>query len=132
MKDDHIRITRDFDAGEDQDDSFDELPNLRNDIRVHEPTARETFMAWEKLRILYNGILVALTLLKIYGNNENWGWELPLAALFANLCFCAAPVFEGYLCLVRLPRAIVRCVVFTLGTLVAAGLTVSATPQDFQ
>jgi len=89
------------------------------------------FLAWEKLRIYYNLILLAVAL-GIASLSPDIFAELPfwvvsiVGALGANVCFCAGPVAENYLALVGANRGIVRAVLFGLGCLFACLLTVLA------
>jgi hypothetical protein len=93
-----------------------------------EPTAREVFLAWEKLRLIYNAILAGLSLflgLPRLGDPDFW-FILFEGALIANVCFCLGPVLEGYAALVGVLRRGVRMLLFVLGTSLAALLTVFA------
>src|SRR5262249_46847410 len=98
------------------------------DVTREEPRAMDVFVAWEKLRLLYNLILVAAVALFL--NPVVFLLSLPIflpflleGALIANIGFCAGPVAEGYLCLLGMSRRPVRALVFVCGTLVAIGLT---------
>lgn len=75
------------------------------DIRLDEPTFKEVFVVWEKLRLVYNGLLVAV----VVAIFREAVFFVPLVflvvpAILANVCFCAGPVAEGYLCLIQVPR----------------------------
>jgi hypothetical protein len=96
-------------------DSAMPLPN----IRAAEPTFMEVFFAWEKLRILYNGLLIVAVLgvaLKS-GYSMLAGIFFLEPAIYANLGFCAGPVAEGYLCWFGLPRRTCRWAIFASGFL---------------
>lgn len=91
-------------------------------------TARAVFIAWERLRVVYNAILAVLVLAVV---RADWGdpefpWELARAAFLANLCFCAGPVAEGYLAVgLGANRQVARWLMFIPGLLLACGLTVA-------
>jgi hypothetical protein len=93
------------------------------EIKKRFPDAMEVFIAWERLRLIYNAMLFVVVLVRV----------TPLGVLFmapfllepaviANLCFCAGSVGEGYLCLLGIERRFARWAVFILGTLAAVGL----------
>lgn len=81
-------------------------------------------MAWEKLRIVYNAVLVAvvITVTAIGGMKSDWELVryLIACAMVANLVYCAGPVAEGYAALFAIPRRASRIVLFTLGLLISA------------
>ena len=88
----------------------EESPHLRNT----EPSAMELFFAWEKLRVLYNGILLGITV--IWKSRGDWiSWPtLLFSIVVANGLFCAGPVLENYLCWFGLPRSLVHGIIFCL------------------
>ena len=66
------------------------------------PVLRSTLIRWERLRILYNLILIAIVVLPVGGGPV----ELPeladlpilaVGAVLANLCYLAGPAAESYL-----------------------------------
>ncbi len=62
---------------------------------------RPVFLRWERLRVVYNALLLAVVLLPT-GQPFRWPQptEIPillLGAVLANLCFLAGPVAESYL-----------------------------------
>lgn len=68
------------------------------------PALREIVLAWEKLRLLYNGILAIPGLLVVNSMIGQFGITLVEAilsaafvAVAANLCFLLGPVAELYL-----------------------------------
>jgi hypothetical protein len=68
------------------------------------PALREIVLAWEKLRLLYNGLLVVPGLLVLNAMISQLGMaliEAVLSAVFvavcANLCYLLGPVTELYL-----------------------------------
>jgi hypothetical protein len=100
------------------------------DISFGEESARDNFLAWEKLRLAYNAVLAIFALLVGWPRLSDGDFQVHLfeGALFANLCFCVGPWVEGYLILLfGLPRKDFRAVLFLLGTLLAvllAGLDI--------
>jgi hypothetical protein len=117
----HVRLA----AG---DDSLPPDIVRRSALTWEEPPAMDVFVAWEKLRLVYNLILMAVVL--ALANPLGLLIGLPLllpflleGALSANICFCAGPVVEGYLCLLGVKRHLSRGIAFVTGTLVAIGLT---------
>jgi hypothetical protein len=108
------------------DQTTDHLPN----IRVKEPTFMEVFFAWEKLRLIYNALLiiVVLAMLLQAGSSPLTAVFFALHALAANLFFCAGPVGEGYLCWIGVSRQSSRWIVFCFGCVVAIALTVDSVP----
>lgn len=59
---------------------------------------REIFFSWEWLRIVFNGVLVSLTLLCGLGSlaAPKFWFTAIFGAIFTNVCFCLGPVLEGY------------------------------------
>jgi len=111
-------------------DIVEGLPPLANqsavplrDIRAAEPTFMEVFFAWEKLRILYNGLLILVVLVRIEFNLQLFFFFLE-PAIYANLCFCAGPVAEGYLTLIGLPRQQFRWLIFWVGFFITFALAI--------
>ncbi|HTN77017.1 MAG TPA: hypothetical protein VL096_17280 [Pirellulaceae bacterium] len=91
-----------------------------------EATAREVFVAWEKLRLLFNGTLAAVTLLGAVtgmGALDNQVWVL--SAISFNVLFCVGPVCEGYLTLIGITRRAARVFLFGGGTIAACAMTVA-------
>jgi len=84
------------------------------------PTASEVFFAWERLRLVYNAILVAVVLFRRLGGEDLQVQFLVENALFANLCFCVGPVAEGYLVCIGLRRKAMRWLLFLGGSVLAA------------
>jgi hypothetical protein len=78
-------------------------PAVTDRVRVAdvESSALDLFWSWEKLRVIYNGILfieVAL-LLSMTGSKTFSISDLLMLIFFAvaaNVCFCAGPVLNGY------------------------------------
>jgi hypothetical protein len=87
------------------------------DVRVNEPSAMQTFFAWEKLRILYNGILIAVFLVAMSGMKGGpWGvrelWWFLFFLLLINVSFCVGHIAEGYMCYFGIPRTAARWMSF--------------------
>ncbi len=93
-----------------------------------EETARSVFLAWEKLRVAFNAVLVVVVLLSAGSALRDRAFWLFLvgAALQANLCFCLGPVVEGYLSLLGSNRLIARGIVFSLGVMAGSLVTFAA------
>ena len=98
-------------------------------IRLVEATAMEVFFAWEKLRLVFNGLLVTIAVAMMI---HKLAFSPLIAilgaypALLANLGFSLGPIAEGYLCWFGMQRSAARWCVFGLGSLVAAVFTVEA------
>ncbi|QDT70071.1 hypothetical protein MalM25_30160 [Planctomycetes bacterium MalM25] len=102
--------------------------------------ARKVFLAWERLRLIYNGLLIPGVCLLAWVESHSlppfheapltaaptwreWTmWWVIVAAygVFSNLCFLLGPAVEVYLGWLGLPTRAVRWFVFTLGTLFTA------------
>jgi hypothetical protein len=105
-------------------------------------SAYANFMAWEKLRLYYNGALVALSLLLmalliplsgVADDPESLavalgslGFTCLGGAVAVNLAYCVGPVAEGYLVMFRVERKAARMVLFTLGLIAGSGLALLA------
>ena len=86
-----------------------------------------TLLAWEKLRVYYNVILLGLVFVLSsfsphVGNPGFWLFVIH-SGVAANLCFCVGPVAEFYLRWFGLPANGARWSLFVLGTVVAVALT---------
>ena len=90
----------------------DDLPSIETD----EQTAMQVFFAWEKLRVVYNGILLVHLFAKLskISRNEFRTGEFLNFLLVINLFLSTGPVVEGYLCWLRVPRTMARWVAFLL------------------
>lgn len=89
-------------------------------------SAHAVFVAWEKLRIPYNAILILITLgigFSHVGDVQFWLIS-GTGAVIANICYCLGPCLEGYLSLLGWPRSDARLFVFLAGTFLAAFLAV--------
>jgi hypothetical protein len=87
------------------------------------PDAKTIFLKWERLRLVYNAILIGLVLCsgRLVGILEDPVRVIHLLgdAVIANVCFCAGPVAEWYLCWLGLNRRLARWGTFLLGTCLA-------------
>lgn len=106
--------------GEERGDDMDLSSALKSLALPAEETARSVFLAWEKLRVAFNAVLVVIVLLSAGSALAESRFWLLLAqgALSANLCFCLGPVAEGYLTLLGLNRQNARSMVFSFGLVV--------------
>ena len=89
---------------------------------------KDLVVAWEKLRLLYNvilllvGIIALFILINYYRESTNMVVLFSLAFAFtANLCFFAGPVCELYLRAFRhvSNAQLLRWILFTLGTIIS-------------
>lgn len=88
------------------------------------------FVRWEKLRLIYNGILAAVVLLclpVVYlegAMNVLFLGELAVACLGANVCYLAGPAVDGYLTWFGLRHHGITLILFVSGTLLSMALAV--------
>lgn len=81
-------------------------------------SAYEVFIAWEKLRLFYNGALLAgLCVFFPFGGKTHVDAALSILGIMfvANVCFCAGQVVEGYFDLMGVPRRYARIGLFVVG-----------------
>ncbi len=87
------------------------------------PALRSIVLRWERLRILYNLLLVGLVLLPTGGSFQLPSLRevpvLAVGAVLANLCFMAGPVAEAYLSWLGLRSRWVTAGLFAGGLLVS-------------
>ncbi len=105
-----------------QEELDEPVPNIRDEGS----RAMEVFFAWEKLRLIYNGVLVVIAVVVCGPPVVLMIGEAILGAIAANLMFCAGPVGECYLAWWGVPRLAARWVLFVLGMVVSAGITMNA------
>ena len=94
------------------------------EIALPVPDVMSVFFEWERLRVIYNAALVAVVVFITWSNGLLL--IIPLAivpAILANLCFCAGPVAECYLCWLGVPRGPARWFVFGVGLCLSIGVT---------
>ena len=83
---------------------------------------KPVFIRWERLRILYNLMLILLVLYPY--DLATLRLRLPeflvllMGAVLANLCFLAGPIAESYLYWIGIRSRAVTAGLFILGTLV--------------
>ena len=90
--------------------------------------AKRTFLAWEKLRIVFVAILGLMTLLLGFGELTNvkfWTVVIP-GAIAANICFFAGPIVETYVTWLGFESIVLRVAMFTFGTLLSLILAAGA------
>jgi hypothetical protein len=108
---------------------MDVRPTKTDDI-VLRTDAMDVFFAWEKLRVIYNLILAAIVVgFALWIGKATFPifyLLAALAALPANLCFCAGPTLEGYFCWMGFERRASRWFLFVCGTLLAVVLALAA------
>lgn len=90
---------------------------------VGDASAREVFLAWERLRVPYNLLLLVATCFALPFAWADWVQPrrvflgLVFGAIVANVCFCAGPCAEGLLHLLGARRNGARICLFAAGTL---------------
>lgn len=91
---------------------------------VASDSARSVFLAWERLRLLFNAALAAVVFAFARADLTERDFLVNLARAFigANLCFCLGPVVEGYLALLGFDRRVARWMVFIPGLLIGCML----------
>lgn len=97
-------------------------------LHASEESARQVFLAWERLRLTYNAALAILVLAFSWNSlldRDFWSY-LFWGAFGANVCFCLGPVAEGYLVLLGADRRVARWIVFVPGLLLGFLLTLAA------
>lgn len=86
---------------------------------------------WERLRVVYNTVLIALVMLLVIGMFPGrfavprFWVEVCFGAIIANVCFMAGPTIEGYCRFLKLWANAMRPLLFLAGTCFAAILAVA-------
>ncbi len=124
---DERALTHDFYEPHPNDNFSEET--RRVDVVRQDATATEVFLAWEKLRLVYNGVLIlcSLVLGVLCGTITDLEFFAlcMIGAVVMNVCYCLGPVLEGYLVwMLRADRITSRAVVF-IGGLALSLLSVS-------
>ena len=97
--------------------------------------AKAIFLAWEKLRIVYNLVLAVLTLLMgiillgEYAMSIQFWVMVVQGAIISNVCFFAGPIVETYVCWIGFRFDWLRTSLFVLGllfTALAAAATIAS------
>ena len=84
------------------------------------PAVRRVFLAWEKLRLLYNAILVPWTLAGLVVSWPPSGVvvaEVLVCGILANVLYLAAPTVESYVAWLGFESPLIRWGLFIAGTL---------------
>lgn len=105
--------------------------------RIKEITsfAKPVFLKWEKLRIVYNLILLVILLISripAMGNNIFEPWALGswlVGAVLANLCFFLGPLSETYIAWLGWRSVGVTVIIFAVGVLVSIPLVIFFPPM---
>lgn len=106
-------------------------PNAAVSPRTLSEIARTTFLAWEKLRIVYVGLLGLWTLL-LCGRaivDIDLLIMIVLGGIFSNFCFFAGPILETYVRWLGYKGYLLRWILFSSGTLltmIAATIALSS------
>ena len=93
--------------------------------------AKRTFLAWEKLRLIYIAVLgvetIAIGLIAhpLMLSPEYWG-SVVMGAVFANACFFIGPIIETYVTWLGYPSKALRIVMFIAGTMFSCVLVIVA------
>jgi hypothetical protein len=98
-------------------------------VRTLQTIARETFLAWELLRIVYIAILGAITILMTGVTsflNHKLLFFLIVCGVIANMAYFAGLVVETYIRWLGYERTWPRWVMFGLGTLLSLILAIDA------
>lgn len=81
--------------------------------------AKRVFLEWEKLRVLYNGLLIVVTLLlgsSHLNTIEFWGAAV-VGGVICNVCFFLGPIVETYVTWLGFRTRWLRWLFFVSGTL---------------
>lgn len=83
------------------------------------PDPHHAVKQWEKLRLLYNAVLIPWTILLtavLPGGGTAGPAEVLVGGVIANVCFCLGPVVETYLVGIGANARTARGWLFALGT----------------
>ena len=99
------------------------------------PVAKRTFLAWEKLRLLYNGILICISVAYALAWSSLFTVEFWLVAvfggIFCNVCFMLGPFIETYVAWLGFRTYLLRLVFFIAGTLATAVVAIATLDSMF-
>lgn len=90
--------------------------------------ARRTFLAWEKLRLVFI-VILGLLVIVVAGPNLRQAKTLVLiieGAVVANVCYFAGPIVESYARWLGYQGKWLRRVLFTLGTILVMLLAIAS------
>ena len=95
---------------------------------------KRVFLEWEKLRLVYIGILVTFTVLIGLSQLGHPGFWLVavFGGVVANLCFFTGPIIETYVTWLGFRSVAIRWVMFVAGTLftmASAAATIFSLPS---
>ncbi|QDV47170.1 hypothetical protein Enr13x_70790 [Stieleria neptunia] len=95
--------------------------------------AKSTFLAWERLRLIFVVVLGLLTLLLAGPDLTKLRTLVLIAegAIIANVCFFAGPIIETYVRWLGYDRKWVRWFLFVGGTMLTAMLAVATMASIF-
>ena len=99
------------------------------------PVAKRTFRAWEKLRLLYNGILIFICVAYAAAWSSLMNiefWLLSIAgAIFCNACFLLGPIVETYVAWLGYRTEKLRLAFMIAGTLATAFVAIAVLTSLF-
>ncbi len=104
-------------------------PDEAGQAKAREARVGEEVIQWEKLRWIYNGILVMVTLMCLVARTDWFDAPLQLAVtlgfggIAANICYGVGTILGAYLAWIGFNNRHFRLVVFVLGTSFASLLT---------
>ncbi len=111
------------------DDDAD-LCERASSIAIREPSFLQVIWAWEKLRVVYNAMMLIVFVLLaarmaldtgVVPRGESfWYFGLVYVAV-VNVPFCFCHAVEIYLCFLRLPRWLARSAIFMAITILMGG-----------
>ncbi|WPD23603.1 MAG: hypothetical protein SD837_03380 [Candidatus Electrothrix scaldis] len=90
---------------------------------------KEIFKKWEKLRLVYNLILLIVFVIVVAGKNKVL-WDVGLItgwifdAIGANICFFAAPITESYAYWLGVRGRWITATLFVCGVLISIPLVI--------
>lgn len=90
--------------------------------------AKRVFLEWEKLRLLYIGILAVVTLVLGWShvNRVEFWFIAVVGGVVSNVCFFIGPIVETYVTWLGFRSSWMRWVFFVLGTLFTLAFAVGA------
>lgn len=108
-----------------------------NPVRGPKPpllaVAKETFLAWEKLRLIYVGVLTFIVLAlvslfepRLFGHLPFWK-SCIAGAIFVNICYLAGPVTDTILSWVYFRSLGMRWTLFSTGLIIASFMAIVGT-----
>ena len=100
------------------------------------PVAKRTFLAWEKLRLVYNAILIVMSVAYAVAWSllfavEFWVISF-IGAIVCNVCFMLGPIIETYVAWLGYRTQELRLVFFIAGTFATAAIALLTLTSLFQ